>query len=198
MRSEDICVPQNTVPSLVIAKSWWSLWIRGMAAILLGAITVLWKAVTITDLVLLFFGYAFVDGLVGIAGAFRAAQQRERGGILLLVEGVLGVAAALLAATWTGLTDLGEMYLIAAWALATGAVEIAAALNLRRYLTGELLLACSGVASLVLGAIMAVLPLTGPSMLARSIGAYAFVFGVLLIGLGFRLRSRVRLPAIAV
>src|SRR5207244_4300331 len=87
------------------------------------------------------------------------------------------------------MTALALVYVIAAWALATGVFEIAAALRLRRYIPHEWLLAVSGVASLILGILMIAIPLAGALAIALWVGAYAFVFGVLLVGLGFRLRK---------
>ncbi|MCU1274232.1 MAG: hdeD, partial [Bryobacterales bacterium] len=68
--------------SVVLAKNWWSLVIRGSAAILLGVITVVWPGLRLGRLVLVFFGYALVDGLVSLAGAVRAAEEHERWGSL--------------------------------------------------------------------------------------------------------------------
>jgi uncharacterized membrane protein HdeD (DUF308 family) len=89
------------------------------------------------------------------------------------------------------------VYLVAAWALITGAFEIVAGVRLRRYVTGELLLALSGVASLLLGALMAVLPFNDVSSMAPWLGMYGFVFGLLLLVLGLRLRSWIKLPAVS-
>jgi uncharacterized membrane protein HdeD (DUF308 family) len=87
--------------------------------------------------------------------------------------------------------------LIATWALLTGAIEVVAGLQLRRYVPGELLMALSGVSSLMLGALMATLAFTPAPAIAPWIDVCAFVFGLLLAGLGFRLRSWIKLPAVA-
>jgi uncharacterized membrane protein HdeD (DUF308 family) len=49
---------------------------------------------------------------------------------------------------------------------------------------GEWLMALSGIASLILGILMIAIPLAGKLAIAFWIGAYAFVFGALLVGLG--------------
>ena len=59
---------------VILAKNWWSLVIRGLAAILLGVITVIRNAISIDELALLFFVYTLFDGVVGIAGAVRASE----------------------------------------------------------------------------------------------------------------------------
>jgi uncharacterized membrane protein HdeD (DUF308 family) len=173
---------------VVLAKNWWSLVIRGIVGIVLGVITFAWPGITLTALVFLFGGYALLDGILCIAGAVRAAEKRERWGVLL-VEGVVGIATAVITVVWPAITALALVYLIAAWALVTGVLEIMAAIRLRRHITGEWLLVLGGVASVVFGILMVIAPLAGALVIAVWVGAYAFVFGALLVALGFRLRS---------
>lgn len=174
--------------SVTLAKNWWSLVIRGLTAIVIGVITVLWSDITTGQLVLVFFAYAMIDGLVGIAGAVRAAEQHERWGSLLS-DGLVGIVAAVVAVAWPGISNLSLLYVIAAWAIASGGSEIAAALRLRQSVLGEWLLGSSGIASFLLGILLIAIALATPLSIAYWLGAYAFVFGALLIALGLRLRS---------
>jgi len=176
---------------VVLARNWWLLVIRGVIGILLGVVTFIWPGITLGALVLLFGFYALIDGLLSLAGAVRAASTHERWGALL-IEGLAGIAAGIITFAWPSITALSLVYLIAAWALVTGVLEIIAAARLRKYIEGEWLLALSGVTSLVLGILMIALPLVGAFAIAYWVGAYAFVFGVLFIALGFRLRSWVK------
>jgi uncharacterized membrane protein HdeD (DUF308 family) len=181
--------------SVLLAKNWWSLVIRGLVAILLGLTTVLWPGITLAALVQVFVTYTLFDGLIGIAGAVRAAQAREHWWKALLIEGLTGVATAIITMAWTAITALTLVYIIAAWAFVTGIFEITAAFQLRQYIAGEWLLILSGVASFILGMLMIALPLAGPPPIAAWIGAYGFLSGALLIGLGFRLRSWTKIPS---
>jgi len=61
--------------------------------------------------------------------------------------------------------------------------------RLRRYISGEWLLALAGIASVVFGVLVAAVPLAGTLVIALWFGAYALVFGVMLLVLGFRLRT---------
>ena len=80
------------------------------------------------------------------------------------------------------------MYLIAAWAIVTGLLEVAAAILLRRELRGEWLLALAGVLSVAFGILLAVRPAEGAIALVSVIGVFAILFGVVLLALGARLR----------
>jgi uncharacterized membrane protein HdeD (DUF308 family) len=178
---------------VILARNWWSLVIRGIVAIIFGILTFVWPGITVTALVFLFAGYALVDGVVSLAGAVRAAEAHDRWGALLL-EGIVGIAAAIATILWPGITALSLVYVIAAWAIITGVAEIAAAVRLRKHIHGEWLLALAGILSILFGVFVVAMPIAGALVIAIWIGAYALVFGVTLVALGFRLRSWLRGP----
>jgi uncharacterized membrane protein HdeD (DUF308 family) len=125
---------------------------------------------------------------VAIIGAYRASKAHERWGILL-VEGLFGIVAAAVTVMWPGITALTLVLLIGVWAISTGIFEVVAAVKLRKYISGEWLLLLSGIVSILFGVLVVVLPLAGALAIAFCIGVYSTVFGVLLISLGFRLRT---------
>jgi len=178
-------VPVVDVDSL--SRNWWAVLLRGLAGILFGIITFFAPAISLAALVLLFGAYALVDGVLAIVSAVRR-RGADRWWLLLL-EGLVGIAAGVLTFLWPAITAIALLYVIAAWALVTGAFEIAAAIRLRKAITGEWLLALSGIFSIALGVLLVLFP--GPGALAVTIwiGAYAFVFGALLFALGLRLRG---------
>lgn len=172
-----------------LAQSWWAVALRGVAAITFGIITFFAPGISFAALVLLFAVYAFADGILGIVTAFSDVPRRW----LFLLEGLVGIAAGVVTLIWPGITVLALLYLIAAWALLTGVIEIAAAIRLRKVITGEWLLALTGIFSLAVGVLLFLFPGPGALALVIWIGAYALVFGVLLVALGLRLR-RFRSP----
>ena len=174
--------------TFALARNWWSLVIRGILGIVIGLITFVWPGITLMALVFLFAGYALVDGAVSLAGAAHAAQARERWAALL-IEGLLGIAAAVITVLWPAITALSLVFVIAAWAILTGVAEVVAAVRLRRHISGEWLLALAGIASVVFGVLVAAVPVAGALVIAIWFGAYALVFGVMLLVLGFRLRT---------
>jgi uncharacterized membrane protein HdeD (DUF308 family) len=160
-------------------------------AIVLGLIAFLWPGITVGALVLLFGAYALLDGVMSIIGAVRASRSHERWGVLVF-EGLTGVAAAAVTVLIPAVTALVLIYVIAVWALVTGVFEITAAVRLRQHSAGEWLLALGGIASIIFGILVMVFPLAGALVIALWIGAYAIVFGVVLISLGIRLRNWVK------
>ena len=176
---------------VVYTSSWWALVLRGLAAIAFGVLAFVWPQITLTALVFLWGAYALVDGAFAIAAGVKSHGENKRWWVLLL-EGILGVAAGLVAFLVPGITALALLVLIAAWAMVTGAFEIAAAIQLRKYIKGEWLLALAGVASVLFALALLFNPAAGALALVWLIGAYSIVFGVLLIVLGVRLHSLVR------
>ena len=120
-----------------------------------------------------------------LIGAFRTQGDRRWA---LLLEGIVGIAAGLIAFLWTSPAAVALIYVIAGWAVATGILEIIAAIRLRKEIEGEWLLLLSGSLSVVFGILVAFWPGAGIVAVTWIIGAYAIVFGILLV-LGFRLRS---------
>jgi uncharacterized membrane protein HdeD (DUF308 family) len=175
---------------IVFTSSWWALVLRGLAAIAFGILAFLWPHITVTVLVFLWGAYALVDGVFAIAAGIKSYEKSKRWWVLLL-EGLLSVAAGVLAFVIPGITALVLLLLIAAWAIVTGAFEIGAAIQLRKYITGEWLLALAGVASVLFGFALLINPNAGAIAVVWLIGAYAVLFGLLLVALGFRLKGLV-------
>jgi uncharacterized membrane protein HdeD (DUF308 family) len=173
---------------IALATNWWALVIRGLAGIAFGILTFAWPGITLIALVFLFAGYSLVDGVMNIVGAVRAIEKHDRWGILVL-EGIVGIGAAAITVLWPGITALALVYVIAAWAVVTGCLEIAAAIRLRRVISGEWLLVVSGALSLVFGILLVLSPIAGALVIALWVGAYALIFGVIMMALGLRLRS---------
>jgi uncharacterized membrane protein HdeD (DUF308 family) len=176
--------------SAALARNWWAIAIRGVLGIVVGVIAFVMPAATMLALVLLFAAYMLVDGVFAIVAAVRAARQRDRWGLLVL-EGLAGFVAAAIAVLWPGMTVLAFVLVVAAWALVSGMLMVMAASHLN-FGHGRWWLVLGGAASIVYGALLLVAPLIGVLVLAWWFGVYAFVFGVVLLILAFRLRAQYR------
>ena len=155
--------------------------IRGIAAVVFGVLAFAWPGATIVAIVILFGAYAFVDGVFAIVGAIRAAQSHERWWPFLL-EGIVGIAIAAIMFFEPHVTAFALYFTIAAWAFLTGILEIAAAIQLRKQIANELWLILGGVLSLLFGVLMIWQPMAGAIAIVWVIGAYAIVFGIMMIG----------------
>jgi uncharacterized membrane protein HdeD (DUF308 family) len=177
--------------AIVMADKWRTFVVRGAAGILFGLLTFFWPKISLAVLVLLFGAYALVDGAFNLVEAF-SNKRGERRSWGLVFQGLAGLGAGIITLMVPGLAALALLYVIAAWAIVTGAFEIVGAVRLRKHIRGEWLLALSGVLAIVFGIFVASFPGTGALALVLWIGAYAFVFGCLLVALGLKLRRWAR------
>jgi uncharacterized membrane protein HdeD (DUF308 family) len=125
-------------------------------------------------------------GALALLAAFRTRHDHRWG---LLLEGVVGIAAGVVTFLWPALTALVLVYIIAAWALLTGVLELVAAVRLRRVVQNEWWLILSGIASLIFGVVLVIVPTAGALALIWLLAAYAIIFGFLPLALAFRLRG---------
>lgn len=171
-----------------LARNWWALALRGVLAIVFGIIAVLLPGAALFALVILFGAYSLVDGIFAIVASLRAAQVHERW-LPLMLMGIAGVLAGLITWFYPGITAIVLLYLIAVWAIVTGVFEIVAAFQLRRHIQGELLWLLAGLISIVFGLFILARPGAGALSVIWVIAVYAIAFGIMLLGLAFRLRG---------
>jgi uncharacterized membrane protein HdeD (DUF308 family) len=168
-----------------LTRNWWALAIRGLAAVLFGLLTFFVPGITLVTLVLLFGIYALVDGVFNVLAFFRVAAHHWA----LLLEGIIGIIAGILTFAWPAITAVALLYLIAFWAIFTGVFEIIASIRLRKVLGHEWLLLLMGLVSVLFGFAILFAPALGALAIVLWIGAYALVFGIILLALAFRLRG---------
>ncbi|MDB9331196.1 HdeD family acid-resistance protein [Nodularia spumigena CS-591/04] len=171
-----------------LARNWWTVALRGAIAIIFGLAALFWPDITLTALIFIFAAFVLVSGVLLAIAAFRDGLTHTHGWLMLL-EGAIGIAVGIMAFIWPGITALVLLYLIAAWAIVTGVLEIIAAIQIRKEIQNEWLLAIAGIASVLFGVLLLVWPLAGALAILWIIGAYAIIFGILLLILAFRLRS---------
>jgi len=173
----------------LMARNWWVIAIRGVAAIAFGVLTILWPTLSLVGLVFLFGAYALVDGVSSVIAAVRGDPATRGHGLSVAVWGIAGIIAGVIAFINPGLTAITLLYVIAAWAIIVGAMQIYAAYRLRREIQGEWLLAIGGVASMAFGILILVAPGAGALSLLALIATFAIIFGASLLALAWRLRG---------
>lgn len=173
----------------LLARNWWAVVLRGVAGIVFGIVALVMPVATIAALVLLFGAYALVDGIFNIVAAVTG-RTGERPWWTLLLAGLVGIGAGLATFFLPGLTALTLLYVIAAWAVVIGVLEIVAAVRLRRVITNEWWLGLSGALAIVFGVLIMLAPGAGALAMVLWIGAFAVVYGLALVVLGLRLRGR--------
>jgi uncharacterized membrane protein HdeD (DUF308 family) len=170
-----------------LAANWWLILLRGIAAVIFGVLAFMWPGITVLSLTFLWGAYALVDGVAALWAAITGGGAGSRG--WLLIVGVLGILAGLVAFVWPVGTAGVLLLFIAAWAIAIGIMQIWGAIRLRKEIEGEWLLILSGVVSILFGLVLVAQPLAGALAVAWMIATFAIVFGIGHILLAFRLRG---------
>ncbi|GAB3408565.1 HdeD family acid-resistance protein [Massilia agilis] len=169
-------------------RSWWVAALRGVLGILFGVLALMWPGLTLLTLVALFAAYAMLGGIASVIGAISHRKVDDDWWIPLLL-GLVSIGAAVVAVVNPVLTTLVLVMVIAANALVSGVLDIVAAARLRRELHGEWMLALSGIASVVFGALVFLYPLAGAIAMVWLISIYAIINGALLLSLAIRART---------
>jgi uncharacterized membrane protein HdeD (DUF308 family) len=181
---------------LILAGNWWALALRGLLGILLGVSMLAMPAATFGALVLVFGVYALGDGVLGVIAAVRGARG-DRSWWALLLGGLAGTLIGLATLLMPALAGRVLLYVIAGWAVLTGALQIAAAVRLREQIPDEWRLGLSGVVALAFGVLVLIAPAAGALAVILLVGAYALASGLVLLALGLRLRAAGRRPPAA-
>jgi uncharacterized membrane protein HdeD (DUF308 family) len=181
-------LPSEEEREVGLASRWGWVVFRGVVAILFGLLAFGRPGAMTLGLVLLFGAYAFVGGISAIIAAARRGRAGSNWGMLFL-DGLLGVAVAVFAVLWPASAALAFVWVIAAWAVISGALEIATAIRLRKMIEHEWALGIAGALTVAFGLFALWRPLVGGLAIVWWMGAYAIAFGVFMVVLGLRLRS---------
>src|SRR5215813_7944884 len=184
--SEVAPVPRPMLHAM--AKGWWLVLLRGIAAIVFGVLAFVWPGLTLLTLVLFYGAYALVDGVLALIAAFTGGAKPVPSWWLILI-GIAGIAAGAITFMWPGITALVLIFFIGGWAIAHGIFEIVGAIKLRKEIDNEWWLILAGALSVIFGLIVLIAPGAGAVGLIWAIAAYSVAFGIMLIGLSLRLRK---------
>ena len=167
----------------MLTRNWWTLALRGLVAVMFGIAALVWPQPTLELLVMVFGAVMLVDGVLALVAGSAARWWAPA--LVGVVEIIIG-AATLISPATAGLILLA---LIAAWAVTTGILQVMVAVQLRREIDNEWLVALGGILSIAFGVFVVLFPGASAIGLVWLIGAYAILEGLSLIAFGFRVRS---------
>ncbi len=167
----------------LLAENWWAFVLRGIFAILFGIGAVSFPNLTVVVLVVLFGFYCLVDGFTSLVLAFEAESKGW-----YVLGGLVSLAAGVIAFMRPGLTAIAVLIVIGLWAIVRGVIEIVTAIQIRKEVAGEWMLAAAGIISVLFGLFVVARPGQGALAVIWLIALFALIFGFLEIGAGFKLR----------
>ncbi|WP_428488797.1 HdeD family acid-resistance protein [Rhodopila sp.] len=169
-----------------LARHWWAIGLRGLIAVLFGVVALAAPGAVLLSLAFFFGIYLLIDGVIGLVSSVRAVVANRHWGALL-AEAVLNIAMGLIALILPSAAVLAFVLLMAAWALISGGLMLAAALKLHAS-HGRWWLGLGGVISILWGVMLVLTPMVGAVVVTWWLGAYAIIFGISLLACGWRLR----------
>lgn len=165
--------------------SWWSLLIKGIAAVVIGILALSNPEGVFTTLMRFFGIFVLVVGIVATIGGIMQRRQSDKW-LVMLIPGLVGIIIGIVAIAWPARTVRVVAFLIAIWALVHGVSEIYSALRLRKDVKGEWVPLIVGIASVVLGILLIVGPLTAAAIVTWLVGLFLLILGVFWLILAFR------------
>jgi uncharacterized membrane protein HdeD (DUF308 family) len=175
----------------IFGRSWWTLLLRGLLAMVLGVLIFTRPFITLKAVVLAFAFYCFVEGVSSLFTAISGWRHREHRW-LLVMEGIAGIVVGLITLRTPGITTVALMALIAVWALVTGVLRIVEGVKLRREISGEVWLILGGLVSIAFAMLVLLRPFTGAIAVVRIVGAFGIFLGLTELFLAFEVRSMMR------
>jgi uncharacterized membrane protein HdeD (DUF308 family) len=165
----------------ILKTLWWLVLLRGILAILFGIAVLAWPKATVVVFLVLFAVFSILDGILDIMMGVQA--KGERGRWLVFLQGALAIIAGIIAVVWPSVTAVVLLWLVALWAILSGAMEIAGSLELRRLGQPRWWWhTVAGVLAIVLGAILLFgNPTRGILAILWAVGVLAIASGIALI-----------------
>jgi uncharacterized membrane protein HdeD (DUF308 family) len=171
-----------------LSYNWWAVALRGVLALVVGLSAFLFPGITLAVIIALFGTFVLLDGIFLMISGIRSRKEDKSWGVLIL-QGIIGIAAGVFTFLAPLATALALLYLMASWAIVSGIIEIAAAIRLRKEITGEWMLIADGLFTVLFGIALALMPAAGLLVWMWMIGGFKFASGIVLLLLAFRLRK---------
>ncbi|MFC1618199.1 HdeD family acid-resistance protein [Patescibacteria group bacterium] len=152
--------------------------VRGIIAIIFGAIVLAWPGITLEFLILLFALFAIIEGLASIVLGFANIGE-EKHWWAFLIRGMIGIIIGVVVLTWPEISLIIFIYIIALWAIVMGFIEIMAGVTTGWGMMPKWLLILAGIISIFLGGLFLVYPFTGIYLFMILLGVFALFFGAI-------------------
>jgi uncharacterized membrane protein HdeD (DUF308 family) len=171
-----------------VRHHWWLFLLRGIAAIVFGALVLAWPGATLVLLTAFVAAYALVDGIVTVAYAFRMRALFDRWWVLL-IQGVVSAVFGVLAFAIPALSLWYIVISVSLWFLAASMALFMLGRAQRAMGGSALWSTLAGVASLVLAVLTIARPGAALASVIVLIAWFALAMGALKIVVAFRVRS---------
>jgi uncharacterized membrane protein HdeD (DUF308 family) len=182
--------PQSAAPSLEgrfplvrrMAAGWWVFVLRGVVSILFGLLVTAMPGLGLAFILGVLAAWMAVDGVSTLYQAVKGPPERH--GFWFWVDGIVSLLAAVaILVVDPAVSGVLLVYITSFWSIAIGVFRLILAFRL-----GSVLMGLFGAIAVFFGVWLLLNPLAGLVALVWILGLEAIFAGVLMIGLGWRLR----------
>jgi uncharacterized membrane protein HdeD (DUF308 family) len=152
----------------------WAIGINGALSVAFGVMILAWPSISLYALTILFGAYALASGTVHLV---EAASVKEGRGWMIF-SGLLGIAVGIAVLVWPSISALSLLYVIGAYAIASGIMVVGASFWLPVSGGDAFGLALTGILAILFGIVMFAKPGDGALVLLGLIAAFALVTGI--------------------
>ena len=168
---------------------WGSFIVRGLIALLIGILVLVWTGVAVQLVVTLLGILIIVAALLALILALKAPVGASRSTVLLVV-GVLGLLVGIAAILYPWVAAAALTVIIALLMLFFGFIDLSIAIFHPEFTEHRLMVGFSGALSAILGGVFFFLPALGALVLvAVYLGIFAIIYGILSIVIGIMVRG---------
>jgi uncharacterized membrane protein HdeD (DUF308 family) len=159
-----------------VTKARWALGINGALAVAVGVLILVWPNISLEALVIVFGAFSLARGIIGLGTAIGSPIREGRGWLVL--SSLASIAVGVVVFFWTDMSALALLYVIGAYAITLGIFAVWGAIAAPLDREDSIVLALSGVVSILFGIVMFAEPGAGALVLLSLIAAYMLVIGV--------------------
>jgi uncharacterized membrane protein HdeD (DUF308 family) len=163
-----------------------SLIARGVLAVIVGILALIWPGITVYALVILFAIYAFMDAGFGTVRAFSSRSAGPVFGHLLLA--LIDLAAGVVALVWPAPTALVLVLVVGIWAVAGGIFQVVSAFSSGETAGTRAMYVLTGLVWVAFGVVLFARPGIGAVTLALLFGLFNLIAGATMITRGIEIR----------
>jgi uncharacterized membrane protein HdeD (DUF308 family) len=168
-------------------KNWWFLAVNGLIFTLFGALILFFTQEFIKTL-LLYFGIVMLVGGVVMLVAGINNIRRDKSAGMLLAESIVAIAIGIALIFFPEASVALFLIMIGIWAIIIGIIQLVIIVNAKGVISGKNLMLLNGLLTIALGAVLLFNPFQWAIILVKIIGAFAAIFGILLVYFAFVLR----------
>lgn len=170
-----------------LTGKWWTFLIRGLVALVVAVYAFAMPGGMVIALIYVVAAYFIISGVAALVAGVSFTGIGHWWALILL--GIVQAALGVIMLAEPGIGPLSLAFFFAIWMVATGLTELSSAIALRNVIQNEFWLGLLGVVSLAFGTYVTILPGLGLLALVYTVGLYALLAGIALIGFAFRLKG---------